>query len=341
MCANTTAPHALSTITATFSSVLLILTIPTNLLVCLAVLIDPNKELRTQFNCFTFNLALADLVVGCFTESIAVVIHIIQTFDSQFGHSDVPVMQKVVHIPYFISTIASVLTIAALALERYLALTSPFWYRQYFSVKLSVVMSIIIWIIAASFGLMNIFVEYIRESFIFVHTVLLFTGSVVCFTCFRIRSTLRQVSNNWAEIGMQSTREDGGNVQKKLTKTFGIIIAALMCCYTPACFMIYYMNLCQSCDCNVIQWLRDVVFWLVLLNSAINPFIYALRSSPFRNAVRVIIRCKCRRGERTQQEILDDNLNPDLNPTPAVYGSFNPGTKEDDQSISNHLESTM
>jgi hypothetical protein len=192
-CRNTTSPPALSTITASFSFILLVVTVPTNLFVCLAITIDPNKELRTQFNCFTFNLALADLLVGCITESLAVYIHIRQNLDTEFGHRDDPMIQKLLHIPYFIASAASVLTISALAIERWLAATSPFIYRQYFNVKLSVVMSVIIWIIALSYGAMNIGLDYILENFILVNTALLITGTVVCFACFRIRSTLRQV----------------------------------------------------------------------------------------------------------------------------------------------------
>ena len=293
-CSNSTAPHELSIMTATFSSVLLAITVPTNLLVCLAMLIDPNKELRTQFNCFTFNLALADLVVGCVTEPISVYIHIHESRDREYGHQVDPVMQKVLHIPFIISAVASALSIAALALERYLAITAPFRYRLYFNIKLSVVLSIIIWIIALTFGFLNIFLDYVPISFIFVNSVLAFTGLVVGFVCFRIRSTLRRVANSWAEIGMQSTREDNENVQKALTKTFEIMIAALTFCYIPVCGMVYYINLCENCKCNVVQWFRDALFWLILLNSAINPFIYALRNASFRNAVKIIIRCECK-----------------------------------------------
>ena len=295
-CRNSTAPHELSIMTATFSSVLLVVTVPTNLLVCLAVVIDPNKELRTQFNCFTFNLALADLVVGCVTEAICIYFHINESMDSKFGHNVDPVMQKVLHISFFISAVASAFTIAALALERYLAITAPFRYRLYFDVKLSVVLSIIIWIIALTFGFLNIFFDYILQSFIFVNSVLAFTGLVVIFVCFKIRSTLHKVSNNWAEIGMQSTRENNENVQKALTKTFEIMIAALLCCYIPVCGMVYYMNLCDHCNCEVVQWFRDALFWLILLNSAINPFIYAFRNASFRSAVRIIICCKCKQN---------------------------------------------
>lgn len=344
-CRNTSAPAELSVITATFSSALLLVTVPTNLLVCLSILIDPNKELRTQFNCFTFNLASADLLVGCITETISVYAHVRQSLDTKYGHEVKPVIQKVLHIPYFISAVASVLTIAALALERYLALTSPFRYRQYFNVKVSIVMSIIIWIIAISFGFMNIFVEYILESFIFVNTALLFTGVVVCFACCRIRLTLQKVSNQWAEIGMQSSRENEENVQKRLTKTFKIIIGALMCCYLPVCCIIYYMNLCKPCNCDVIQWLRDIVFWLILLNSAVNPFIYALRSRSFRNAVRVIIRCKCRHDQRRQQVLVNyirsnksNKKVAEVLPRQAMYGSVSTGNEEDDSSSSQHVK---
>ena len=293
-CSNSTAPHELSIMTATFSSVLLVITVPTNLLVCLAMLIDPNKELRTQFNCFTFNLALADLVVGCVSETLSVYFHIHESMDSEYGHQDDPVMQKVLHIPFMISAVASALTIAALALERYLAITAPFRYRLYFNIKLSVGLSIIIWIIALTFGIVNIYLDYVPMCFIFVNSVLAFTGLVVGFVCFRIRSTLHRVAHNWAELGMQSTREDNENVQKALTKTFEIMIAALTCCYIPVCGMVYYMNLCENCKCNVVQWFRDAVFWLTLLNSAINPFIYALRNASFRNAVKIIICCECK-----------------------------------------------
>ena len=298
-CVNSTAPTELSILTATFSCLFLIVTIPTNLFVCLAVIIDPNRELRTQFNCFTFNLALADLTVGCITEATFVYYHIHESMDSEFGHHGDAFMQKISHIPFLITAVASALTIAALALERYLAVTSPFRYRQYFDVRLSVVLSVIIWIVALGFGLLNMFVDYYLQSFIMVNSVLLFTSFIVCFACFKIRKTLRDASSNWKEIGMRSTREDYLKSQKTLTKTFEIMIGALLCCYAPACAMVYYMSVCENCNCHVVQWFRDALAWLICLNSAINPFIYAFRNVSFRSAVKIIIRCQCRHRRNT------------------------------------------
>ena len=285
-------PVELSFTTAALSSVFLLVTIPTNLLACLAILIDPNKDLRTQFNCFTFNLALADLLVGCVLEPTSVYAHIKEGVNTRKANYNESVSMKALHIQYFISTTASALSISALGLERYLAITSPFLYRQHFSVKLSVIMSMVIWIVAIGIGSINIFVEYILESFIFVNTVVFFTCTVVCYACFKIRSALHQASINLEEVGNRRPTE--GDTQMRLTKTLMIIVGALLCCYIPVSCIIYFMNLCQQCDCKLIQWFRDVAFWLILLNSAINPFVYTIRSRSFRRAIGIIIRCKCR-----------------------------------------------
>ena len=104
---------------------------------------------------------------------------------------------------------------------------------------------------------------------------------------------------------MQSSQRNDTEIQNRLTKTFALMIGALMCCYIPACAAVYYMNLCSPCNCDVIEWLRDLVFWLILLNSAIDPFIYALRTKQFRRAVRNILSCKCRqRNNRAQQRFI-------------------------------------
>ena len=109
-CRNGTAPLALSITSATMSSLLLLVTIPTNLLVCLAIIIDPNRELKTQFNCFTFNLALADLLVGCVTEAVGVYAHTTEAVIREKNRDVSNVVLPLFHIPYFIPAIASILS---------------------------------------------------------------------------------------------------------------------------------------------------------------------------------------------------------------------------------------
>ena len=298
-CSNTTAPLELSIASASVSALLLIITVPTNLLVCLAIIVDPNRQLRTQFNCFTFNLALADLLVGCVAEPVSVYSHVTEALASEDGHIVSDVVLKMFHIPYFISAMASILSIAALACERYLAINLPFHYRKYFSVKLTLIISIIIWIISIIFGALNLVFNYILESFIFINTGVLFTGIMVCFLTCRIRASFTKRSKQWIRSGMQ--KEKDILIEDKLTKTFSLMIGTLMLCCVPACSMVYFINLCTSCNCELVQWFRDVSFWLVLLNSAIDPYVYAVRTRTFRNAMRKILKCKCRRPVKKPQ----------------------------------------
>ena len=290
-CSNVSAPFELSIASASISALLLVITVPTNLLVCLAILVDPNRELRTQFNCFTFNLGLADLIVGCVAEPVSIYSHITEAFASERGHKVSQMELKMFHVPYFTSAMASVLSIAALACERYFAINSPFGYRKYFNVKVTVVFSIVIWAIAITFGLLNFMYHYTLQSFIFVNSAVLFTCVIICFTYYKIRHKLRKTSKQWAANGIKHQRDI--SVQIRLTKTFALMIGMLMLCYLPVCAMVYYINICTNCNCIIVQWFLDACFWLVLLNSAINPYVYAIRSSSFRDAIRKIITCRC------------------------------------------------
>lgn len=297
VCSNSSQPSEIPVASASISALLMVITVPTNLLVCLAIIVDPNRELRTQFNCFTLNLAIADLIVGCVAEPTSIYAHISEAFASTRGKKLSQVFQQLFHVPYFISTMASVLSIAALACERYLAITSPLRYRKHFDVKVTLIFSALIWIIALTFGLLNfLFESYIFQSFIFINSGALLTGITVGFVYTRILTSVRKRSQQWTENKIESQRYS--LTQEKLSKTFALVVGALMLCYVPACLMVYYVNVATNCNCRLFHWFKDVAFWLVLLNSAVNPYVYAVRSKQYQNAIYKIIKCKCRQARK-------------------------------------------
>lgn len=75
-CADVWAPFGLSITTSVITSLLTLITAPGNLLICIAMLKDPNKELRTAFNYLLMNVAISDLLVGAITDPIFVLFHI-------------------------------------------------------------------------------------------------------------------------------------------------------------------------------------------------------------------------------------------------------------------------
>lgn len=127
-CENVTAPVALSFMTASMSIFLTITTIIGNALVILAVFLDPNKDLKCPFNYFVANLAVADLIVGLIVEPMSIVFHTREGLGLSYPQNAHIVFQ----MSYFISCTASLLSLAALAIDRYVAITSPLQYRLKF-----------------------------------------------------------------------------------------------------------------------------------------------------------------------------------------------------------------
>ena len=77
--------------------------------------------------------------------------------------------------------------------------------------------------------------------------------------------------------------------EKKVTKTLLIVLILFLACYLPSTVCIYIVNLCSTCDCVFIHWVRDIQFVLVMANSGVNPFVYAWRLQSFRKAFKSIL----------------------------------------------------
>ena len=154
-------------------------------------MLDPNKNLRTPFSWLIVNLAAADLITGTLTDPISVSIH----FKLCLGKENTDAEHTVLHMSYFISCTASALSIASLAVERYLAVRKPTTYRNKMTNKRIMVTVAVIWLI--SLTLPNIYFEvgYILYSFVFVNASLVLAISITCFTYFLMWRKIKERSH--------------------------------------------------------------------------------------------------------------------------------------------------
>lgn len=295
-CANVSAPTNLSYSTATVSLFLSLITIPGNLLVCLAVYINPYKNLRTPFNCVVVNLAIADLIVGCVTEPISVYIHAKEGRGIKIVEFDV----KTIHLSYFISCTASVLSISLLALERFMAISFPLKYRIHFKARHFVPVSVVVWLVSIALSSVYIFTNYLFHTFVFISIAVFWTSGVGIFSYVKILGKLRkrttdqrtQDISSTATVGNPNGYPSSSRNNVLVTKTYMIILSMFLACYTPALLIIYIMNWCESCSCVSIHYMRDFQFLIVILNSSVNPFVYALRFEKFRRPIFKILQCR-------------------------------------------------
>ena len=165
-CEGVPAPTALSFITASLSLILAIVTVPGNFLVCLAVLKDPYKRLKSPFTFFVVSLAVSDLIVGMVTEPISVWLHFREGFSLKINYN------WLVHMSYFISCTASVLNLAALTEDRFTAITYPLQYRARFGTKRAAGIVALIWFVSCSLPFVYLETGYLLYAFVFANTAI-------------------------------------------------------------------------------------------------------------------------------------------------------------------------
>ena len=304
-CADIWSPAGLSYFTATISGILSIITTGGNLLVILAVLKDPFKKLRTPFMFFLVSLAISDLLVGCVTMPTSVITHTLEAYRTKKK-----VHVRVILLSYFISASASILNLAALCLDRFLAVAHPLKYRHRITLQKCLLISVVIWLLAFALPMMLFVTGYITYLMIFAHTGAVLTLGILIFTYFKVYKTLKLQTQKLASYQgsnmnhERKNREERKEVslrrgERKVTRVFLTILVLFSICYIPVIIMIYILQFCPECNCVFRHVLRDFQFLLAISNSTVNPFVCTIRLKPFRQALTALL--KIGKGHKMQR----------------------------------------
>ncbi|XP_063389453.1 probable G-protein coupled receptor No18 [Cydia fagiglandana] len=120
---------------------LIVVTVIGNTLIISAVV--TTKRLRTVTNCFVTSLAAADLLVGIFVMPPAIAVHITGKWELGWILCDIWISLDI------LLCTASILSLCAISVDRYLAVTRPLSYsRRRRSKKLALTMIFFVWISA-------------------------------------------------------------------------------------------------------------------------------------------------------------------------------------------------
>ena len=307
ICDNVKPPVALSSFTAASSALLSVITIGGNFLICLAVYKDPYKLLRTPFMHFLVSLSISDLVAGCITMPVSMVIHIREAREAVLE-----TRVEIVRLSYLISATASLLNLIALCFDRYIAVTKPMKYRHWMTFPRCFVVSIIIWILSISISLCLYLTNYVTFLMIYTNTAILLILLAVLFTYFRISRALKiqsfrmkshqnSSSNKYDPVGVQK-RNTQKIVERKVTRMYVTIISLFLATNVPVIIIVFILWFCSDCNCILRHVLRDVQFTFSLSNSAINPFVCTIRLKPFHESIKSILGKPARATEVTMSD---------------------------------------
>ncbi|EDO32542.1 predicted protein [Nematostella vectensis] len=193
---------------------------------------------------------------------------------------------------YFLCCTASLLSLAVLTVDRYLAITRPVWYRAEVSLKRVLLTSLATWVLSMAITSLYFLVGFVSYAFVFANVAILSTFLVFIFTYVRVFQILKEQMENLSAMEGVNAAAERRHIDReaRITQTYMTVLIVFLACYVPSCIMIYLMNMCSTCSCELIHWFRDLQYILVVVNSLINPLVYAIRMPNFRRAILAMLK---------------------------------------------------
>lgn len=247
-----------------------------NILVCASVYLD--KKLRTTTNYFVVSLSVADLLVAV----VFIPVYIAEIYT------------KTISSGYFVAFIllASIFNLCAVTYERYIALTRPFQYKFIINCRKLLFILTLAWISPLCLSLLPLAWGTKAETSIHKIYLGIFLGVFIIIPCaamvyvymrllrvirsFLLRNRSRTTRGN--QTGLRAGRDE------KSERVFAMILASFLLCWLP----VVYINICEILDLNylITEELIYVSFYTLVLNSIVDPLIYALYKKDFKRSLR-------------------------------------------------------
>ena len=284
-CIKTWPPSYLSLLTTVIVAVFCLVITVGNVMIITAVVIDPLKKLRTPFNYFVVNLAVADLIIGIVCMPAAIYFHIREFLRKKAGFI---LMRNISGMTLLISLIASLFCLIALSVDRYIAIKFAMKYRSNLTYRKCWIGSFVIWVLSFSLPFIILETGYTEFLIIYMNTTAVIAGIILTTVCIHITKFLQAQTQQMKRITTTKTSESKffevrrTSQQKRVTRVFLWILILFLVCYIPAVIIAYILRFCKTCNCEFTHILRDFNIHLLLLNSCMNPFVHASKNKHYR-----------------------------------------------------------
>lgn len=258
------------------------------------------RTLHTVANCYIGSLAVADVMVGCFSPVLIVVAYLDLARDFYscvFIHSFVRV---------FLNT--SLLSLACLTLDRYWSILHPVSRFNVASIRCAFIIVAVLWILGASTGLMplmgwhkdpegfkacsylrvidlrhTVFIRFFALELPLVLTMLFVNARIFYSVASADKRRARAV---FRDVPLCMSSEARLKSQKKLFLALTLIFALFVVCWLPLDIV---NSILHWSDIPVDKGLVLFTVFLSHLNSLVNPIVYAVSQPGFRRIIRTYI----------------------------------------------------
>lgn len=289
-----------------FLVILIFLAISGNVLVCIAVFTD--RRLKRLNNFFIVSLAVADLWMALVVMSFAIINDISGRW--LFG----PVFCNIWISSDIMGSTASILNLCVISLDRYIHIRDPLKYARWMNWKKVAVAIVLVWTISFILSFIPIHVGWhkspidydkvlppdkcfleisgtyaVVSSTISFYIPCIIMLALYCKLYMYARLQVKSIKSTMVHGSLNDSKTGRGNSSKlsdhKAAVTLGVICGVFLFCWLP----FFILNLVEAyCKCAAII-LFQCLTWLGYVNSCLNPIIYSIFNSEFRDAFKRIL----------------------------------------------------
>ncbi|NP_001076562.1 trace amine associated receptor 14h [Danio rerio] len=278
-----------------------LLTVCGNLLVIISV--SHFKQLHTPANILILSLAASDLLVGVF------VIPLYLSWIIESCWTSGLLMCSIFKFVNFQATSVSVHTVSLIAVDRFLALSFPFFYSEKISLNVNCIAALLNWLFSLIY---NVTLLYVNGNFtdvvcpgVCVSVVgvvssivdLLLVFVMPCILIIILYTHVFVIAKKHATairaLQVHNSTESSKNKisdksERKAAMLLGILVFVFLLCLLPY----YITSIVVSYSTVDLFHVRDVAVIFFLLNSTTNPIIYALFYPWFQKSLKLIFTFK-------------------------------------------------